>query len=275
MAAGAAVFWFFTQSPLRAQTFSASVESRRDRFTYHFDNPSSFDTPQPVPHFFEQKYVADNVWLVGRAAYTAAARWFTTAGVTASRSTTADDYDTFFNPDGSVIVAGTTGGIDMRSFMIGQRAEVARRGGLAVVAGYRLRIDRATFQLGHRTVARNGMLVEASDVTTREATSSQLHEPLAGVTLALDPHRRWALTIESEMAPIAVARLLVQLPDKYPGRDLVFIAKAGTVSARAMLSRPAGRVRLGATIDAGRTWSYRSNARFSNQTVAIGLTIAQ
>ncbi len=36
------------------------VEAKRDHFLYHFDNPSSFDTPAPVPHLFEQRYDADN-----------------------------------------------------------------------------------------------------------------------------------------------------------------------------------------------------------------------
>jgi hypothetical protein len=31
-----------------------AVEAQRDRFQYHFANPSSFDTPAPVPHVFEQ-----------------------------------------------------------------------------------------------------------------------------------------------------------------------------------------------------------------------------
>ena len=38
-----------------------SRPARRDRFTYHFANPSAIDTPGLVPHFFEQRYVADNV----------------------------------------------------------------------------------------------------------------------------------------------------------------------------------------------------------------------
>ena len=31
-----------------AQSFSAGVEAAYDRYTYHFENPSSFDTPQQV-----------------------------------------------------------------------------------------------------------------------------------------------------------------------------------------------------------------------------------
>src|SRR5438128_2972697 len=89
------------------------VEARRDRFTYHFDNASSVDTPFLVPHFFEQRYVADNVWLAATARYVAGIRWETTAGVTPPRTSTADDYDTFFDPDGSVVRVGTTGGMSI------------------------------------------------------------------------------------------------------------------------------------------------------------------
>jgi hypothetical protein len=51
-----------------------AVEAQRDRFQYHFANPSSFDTPAPVPHFFEQRYVADNIWAVVTIRYTGAGR---------------------------------------------------------------------------------------------------------------------------------------------------------------------------------------------------------
>ena len=97
------------------QQVAIGVEARRDRFTYHFDNPSSFDTPFLVPHFFEQRYVADNVWLMGSASYAAGIRWETSAGITPQRTATGDDYDTFLNPDGTVYVSGTTGGISIRS----------------------------------------------------------------------------------------------------------------------------------------------------------------
>ena len=62
--------------------FAQSVEPRvevgvgavRDRFTYHFTDPSSFDTAVLVPHFFEQRYVADNVWVDAAVRYRAAHR---------------------------------------------------------------------------------------------------------------------------------------------------------------------------------------------------------
>ena len=251
------------------------VEARRDRFTYHFDNPSSFDTPFLVPHFFEQRYVADNVWLTGSASYVAGIRWVTLAAVTPQRTSTADDYDTFFNPDGTVFVSGTTGGISIRSMRISQRGEVARRGAAALVSGYRLRLDGSEFHLGHKTVTRNGMLIEASDVTTRETTSSQLHEFLFGVTAAFDLGNHWGASVDTEVSPVALGRLLVQLPDKYPGRNLVFRATVGTVSSQATLARHFGDWALAFSLDGGRTWSYRSTATLSRRDLGLRLAITR
>jgi hypothetical protein len=250
-------------------------EAKRDRFTYHFDNPSSFDTPALVPHFFEQKYNADNVWLVARARYRAGIPLETFGGFAPARDSTADDYDSFFNPDGTVIVSGTTGPVSMRSWTIGQRAEIARRGSTALFTGYRLRVDRSSFGLGHKTVTRNGVLVEASDVTTRETTSSQLHEILTGFSVALPLGSRWGLSIDTAIAPVAAARLLVQLPDKYPGQDLVFLAAAGTITSHAAVARRFDRWALVFSLESGRTWSYRSTARLSRRAQAIGISVSR
>jgi len=254
---------------------AVGVETQRDRFTYHFDNLSSIDTPALVPHFFEQAYVADNLWLVARVAYTAGVRWETTGGVTPSRDATGTDYDTFFMPDGTVVVSGTTGGISIRSWKFGQRAELARRGSAAVFAGYRLRADHSDFQLGHKTVTRNGVIATRYDVTTREMTSSRLHEILTGFAVAVDLPRRWGVSIETEIAPIAVAWLLVQLPDKYPGQDLEYLAKVGSVSSHITLGRRAERWGLAFVLDAGRTWSYGSTATLSRRYTALGVVLTR
>jgi hypothetical protein len=258
-------------APVGAQV-TAGVETRRDRFTYHFDNPSSIDTPFLVPHFFEQKYVADNVWLMGRVSYIAGIRWETAAAVTPQRTSTADDYDTFFDPDGTVLVSGTTGGISIRSWQVSQRGEVARRGAAALVSGYRLRLDRSNFHLGHKTVTRNGVVLEASDVTTRETTSSQLHELLFGLTAAFDLDHRSRFSLDTEVSPVALGRLLVQLPDKYPGQDLVFLATVGTASSSATLTRRFDNWALALSLDGGATWSYRSTAALSRG--VLGLRVA-
>ena len=39
-----------------AWTISVSIEPARESLRYRFDNPSSFNTVELVPHFFEQTY---------------------------------------------------------------------------------------------------------------------------------------------------------------------------------------------------------------------------
>ena len=96
-------------APVKAQVL-VGVEARRDRFTYHFDNPSSIDSPFLVPHFFEQRYVADNLWLVGSASYVAGIRWETTAGITPQRNLLAlsvgDHMGNLISPFWAVVGAG-------------------------------------------------------------------------------------------------------------------------------------------------------------------------
>jgi hypothetical protein len=262
-------------SALVSAQVQIGVEAQRDRFTYHFENPSSFDTPSLVPHFFEQTYKADNIWAVGRVNYTAAGvRWESFGGIAPSRDSTGTDFDTFFNPDGTVIVSGTTGGISIGSWRVSQRAEIARRNSFAAFTGYRLRVDRADFQLGHKTVTRNGALEEATDVTTREMTSSQLHEILAGFT-ASRPLGGWTLTVETEFAPVAVGRLLVQLPDKYPGQDLVFLSKLGTGAGKFRVGPRRDGWSIAFEAEGGWTWSYGSANTLDRRVAGLGIVLAR
>ncbi len=247
-----------------------AVEAQRDRFQYHFANPSSFDTPAPVPHFFEQRYVADNIWAVVTIRYTARLRWETSLGATPQRTATADDYDTFFDTDGTVWVSGTTGGASMRSFRLSQTAEVARAGRVRFVAGYRLRVDLADFQAGHKTETRNGALVFAADVTSPETTTSQLREVLAGARTSVNLAPDWRLSIDGELSPLSIGRLAVRLPQKYPDAA-VFSARVAGASARVTLARHHARWPVELTLDGGRTWSYQSDARLADTHFGVRL----
>ena len=250
------------------------IETRRDRFSYHFTNPSSFDTSALVPHFFEQRYVADNLWAEATLRYFARVRWETFIGATPQRRATGDDYDTFFEPNGSVVVSGTTGGVLIRSFEVSQRAEVGRAGPVRLSAGYRFRLDRSDFELGHKTVIRNGGLVEAMDVTTREMTSSQTHEVLFAATASRHLGSEWHVSIGGELAPTTLARLLVQLPDKYPGQDLVFIAKMLTGGARVAVTRR-GRWPIELSVEGGHTWHYRSSDWMSRDSIGVRFAVGR
>ncbi len=261
-------------APAAAQDIVVGVGVRRDRFSYRFDNPSSFDTAIPVPHFFEQRYDADNLWATLTARYRAGVRWETTLGATPARTATADDYDTFFQPDASVIVSGTTGDASVRSFSVGQRARIGRIAGLDLVAGYRFGFDRADFGLGHKTVTRDGALVAAGDVTSPETTRSEVHELLLGATRTMELGGPWRLSVDGELTPAAIARLVVQLPDKYPGRDLAFTATALGGSARATFERR-GTWPVRIAIGAGGTRSYRAASRYSRSTISVEMAVGR
>jgi hypothetical protein len=252
--------------------FLIGVEARRDRFRYHFDNPSSADTPFVVPHFFEQQYVADNVWLVATGQYTAGVRWETSIGTTPQRTVRADDYDTFFDPGDVVIVSGTTGDASIRSWLISERADVGRAGPVQVSLGYRLRWDRFDFQLGHKTVTRNGALIAATEDTSREMTDSQVHEILVGLRAARALSGAWRLAVSGEISPTTLARLSVELPDKYPGQDLIFLAKVVTTSARIALVRAGERWPLDIAMQVEHTWSYRSTAALSRSVQGVAFS---
>jgi hypothetical protein len=200
-----------------------------------------------VPHFFEQTYDADNLWLVGSVRYRAGVTLETSGGVTPSRSSTGTDYDTFFDPDGSVVVSGTTGPIEIHSWRIGQRAEIVRAGRVTIDTGYRLRVDLSDFGVGHKTVVRNGVVIAATDVTSPEHTSSQMHEVFIGVHLD---------GLAVQISPVTVGRLLIQLPEKYPGVDLVYIASGAAGAA----SYTVTRARISAGVHVLYTWSYAASA---------------
>jgi len=255
--------------PAAAQSFSVGVEAARDRFTYHFENPSTFDTPQPVPHFFEQSYVADNLWLVAAARYSAGVPWETSGGATVRRTLPATDFDTFFNPDGAVIVAGTSGDAEIQSFRVSQRAELGRAGPIDFSAGYTLRYDRANFLVGHKVVIRSGQVVEAFDVTTPEMTSSIVQEFLFGANTRRDIGAAWRLMIGGEAAPTTTGRLSIELPAKYPGATLVFVANALTARGLVTISRAAGRRPVDVTIEAMRGWGYTPEKSLSRDRLSV------
>ena len=93
-------------TPARGLTVSAGVETHRDRLHYGFENPSNIDTAFLVPHRFDQTYVADNRWFVVSARYPLLGEFMQTEfSLTPWRATFASDLDTFFDPNGDVVVS--------------------------------------------------------------------------------------------------------------------------------------------------------------------------
>ena len=253
----------------QSAAIAIGIEASRDRVEYHFDNPSSFDTSNLVPHFFEQRYVADNIWATLTASYTAGVRWRTLVAVTPNRTSRADDFDTFFDPDGTVWVSGTTGDAVMRAFRVEQRADLGSAGSLRLQTGYSLRWDRAKFLVGHKTVTKNGLPIETFAIDTRERTRVWTYQFFAGGSFVKALGSAWTLTAGGDVSPATVARLEIQLPDKYPGRDLTFSAAAFGASGSVEIAR--GRFAIG--VDADRIWRYRSTSAVSRRSVAVRIAV--
>jgi hypothetical protein len=265
-----------TAADARAQV-SAGAEVRHDRFAYRFENPSSFDTAELVPHFFEQRYDLDHVWLFLSARYEIAGlTWETSAGFTPQQQRAATDFDTFFDPDGTMWVVGTTGTADVRSFRVNQRVRLGRVGPVEVTGGYRFRFDRADFVApSHKSVRRNGTTVQAFDVATHELTHGQLHEVFVGTSLTRPLATGWRIVLDGDVTPGAVARLMVRLPEKYPGQDLHFRTTALTVLATATLERTATRWPVAVAVDAGRAWSYHGGGRIARDGLGVRVSLGR
>jgi hypothetical protein len=252
---------------------TVDYQRQRDRFAYRFENPSSFDTAELVPHFFEQRYTGDNHWLRARAAYRIGSLALVTIVAAAPPITTSgDDLDTFFQPTGDVVVSGTTGNVTLQSWRVDQRLYVPAGARLGVHVGYGYRRDRARFHAGNKLVSHTlPPSIERSIVTTRETTWSDVHEMRLGIERSASGGP-WRLTATAHAAP-GVARLTVQLPDKYPGIDLRF--PAGIVSGGAALSvdRAVAAVIVRAGIEYARVWSFREESALRRDTLGMHVGI--
>lgn len=258
----------------RAQV-RVGVEQTRDRARWHFDSPSSYNTPELVPHFFEQEYVLDNRWLTVDASYRAGLDWHTSISATPVRRDTATDYDTFFNPDGVVWVSGTTGLAKMHSVQVAQVVDLGRIGGIRLSGGYGLRIDRADFLDGDRTDTRDGVLVTRRVVTTREYTNGQTHEVFIAGTHTRELSPMWTLRVSGQAAPASVQRLAIELPDKYPGVTLVYRTTNLTASGRVEFVRGRGRWPLTLSLGGTRTVNYSRRQTMDRSRLQLGAGIGR
>ena len=263
-----------TTAAARAQV-RVGVEQSRDHALWHFDNPSSYDTTGLVPHFFEQDYTLDNLWLTADASYRAGIDWHTSIGVTPVRRATATDYDTFFNPGGVVWVSGTTGLAKVHGFRLAQAVDLGRIGRLRLTGGYSLRVDRADFLDGERTDVRDGAVVVRRVVTSREFTSGQSHDVFIEGTHTSDLSPTWRLRVGGQASPASVHRLAIQLPDKYPGRTIVFRTTNLTVSGRVELVRGQGRWPFTVGVSGLRTVNYSRRQSVDRSRVNLGVGIGR
>jgi hypothetical protein len=254
---------------------SLGYEARHDRFRYQFDNPSRFNTVELVPHNFVQTYTADNHWATLRGRYRALGQsWETGFAVTPQRTTYGDDYDTFFQPDGNVIVSGTRGKVSMRSYEIFQRVVLGEWKGVSPSIGYRYRRDRAEFQFGASfEIQSKPPSVIIENLPINETTISQVHDVQIGFRKDWDVSREWSLVAEFDLSPTEIAHLTTILPDKYPGQKIVFLDKSLGLSSRVALVWNKGRFPLEIYFAYGRNWSYESSGELRRESSALGIRI--
>jgi len=109
-------------------------------------------------------------------------------------------------------------------------------------------------------------------VTTRETAVSELHEAGLFVRGRRAAGRR-SLDAMLGVMPVGLGRLSVDLPDKYPGRILVFYASVSTLRGRAFYTLPAGRASVRVGVHAAKTLSWRNRAQLDSRTVSLSVDI--
>ncbi len=255
-------------------TISAGYERHRDRWRYEFENPSNFDTPFLVPHKFVQTYNGDNQWLVVVARYRGLGDMMETEfGVSPDKPTVASDFDTFFDPD-DVIVSGTDGPVSLHGWRFAQWSE-GRLWDLSIRAGYVYRHDVAEFHHTERMVSHtNPPSTTRTPINAHETTFSRVHEIPIGVTGRKRLTSRLVIVAGADVSPLVLARLTTILPEKYPGQEILFQAKVGSLTTRAHLVWQRGRWPIVFTSVYGRTWSYRSAGQFDRDTLQVGVRVA-
>ena len=263
-------------APPSGVRWSAGVEYQRDRFDYRFENPSSYDTAELVPHAFEQRYDADNAWLTGRVFFALGTRPFETAvGVSAAGTGTGSDYDTFHQPDGNLVVYGTTADTNAWSWRAAQYVGLGSWLGVRWRVAYSYRRDRAEYRPSYTTIVQTKPPSSTSFWNaSRETAISEVHEVRIGVERSFAPAAGWRVRVAGDAAPTTLARLTTILPDKYPD-PVVFIAKGLSVNAALHVARRMGRWHAGAVLTYAQAWSYSGSDAYHRRAVSAGIMVGR
>lgn len=252
-------------------TFSISLTAARkaEHYRYRFENPTTFNTVELVPHFFEQKYDSDATWLFATARYrlldgTAS----TEIGFGLPTTTIGSDFDTFFLPSGDIVTTGTEGDVRLRSFSIQQRLGLStwRTWTFGVTIGYRQ--SRAIFRPADRVVTHTQPPSVTREFTSdRETTWSHIFE--SGVTADFTPlsQNGRRLSIAMEALPLTRARLTISLPDKYP-ENISGDAVAFGARGRVTYEQPLARVTIGGAAALDGVWGYQRASKYDLRGVA-------
>jgi hypothetical protein len=255
---------------------SAGYEMAFDRFNYFFENPSTFDSPDLIPHNFKQTYWGDNQWAFVAVRYRVAGEAMeTTFAMTPSRETRGDDVDMFFLRSGDAATSGTSGRVDMRSMRIRQDVAIATRGGFTWYAGYQYRRDRQEFHARQiKTVTHTQPASsESFPIDGAERTLSETHEVFAGLSHTWYSSH-WRIRARVNASPVMQARLTTILPFKYPGREIVFAAPVLAINPMLTLDR-GDRWPVSVVIAATRTLSYTDARRFHRHAVTASVSVGR
>jgi hypothetical protein len=260
--------------------FTIATERRVERVRYHFDNPSNFDTVELVPHFYEQKYDADNLWMLLTAEYRfLGGRARTQAGLTPRVTTQGSDIDSFFQTSGDVVTSGTDGQVRLNAFSIDQRFRVAYIGRVTapqwkvdVVMAYRR--AHASFLPADIIVTHSlPASTTATFTTDRESTVSRMLQSGVAIEREWWLPGDWSARLESDAMPITRARLTTSLPDKYD-YDVVSDAWAFGATARLTFERRwSAPLVTGVTISSGGAWGYRGSANFQDRLFGVSVFV--
>jgi hypothetical protein len=239
-------------------------------FNFRFDNPSRFNTEALVPHYFEQRYRRPHPAVTLEARYGLAGHLaMTTIRVGARRIIHASDIDTFEQPGGDVATSGTDGPVRLRAWAVRQGIPLGRAREWSFLGTAAYTRDTADFQPDFRVVTHSQPpSVTREFITDQEFTTSET------LRIGVSAERRvgqgrWRQTWSVEVEPVVSARLLVQLPQKYPGVDLRFAALGSGASVGWMVTRRLGGVFWGLRADGEVTWRYRQTAAYRSHALRV------
>lgn len=265
----------YAQAPAGGTSIDAGVIIERLVSEYRFENESRLDTAALVPHFFVQHYESTQPWLFVRARYPmGAVAGETTVGYAPERPAFASDIDTFQQPGGDVATSGTSGGVRLRSFSIDQRVGMGRVHGCQIELRARYARRHAEFLPTDRVVTHTQPPSETREfIILRETTTSHEIRVGIGVRGADELGGGWRLEGDGGAWPAVRGRLVTELPDKYPGVDIVFEAPAFGGEARVALVRQFGRGSLSFEVHAGGILPYRHAASLRQHTIGAGVAL--